>query len=929
MVVSRKQRIVMNGSPARAQAGHAPADPVTQEGPSSAASVAAPVSNRALSQVLSGAIPMAGPVMAQVLLTALPGGDSIGNTAVQGLLAAGRIPDDELLSLLGSQPSLSAGVVDLFHFAGLQDMERSHPKSYALVRDRMVARAGAAKVAGLYANDARISRLLAWNTAVADKLTEFQTYYRNTKQEAAERHISGLIGDYEWDYASLAGVYVDSGEFGLQLRELLAGGRPEEVVSLLVAEADESQAEQIRLDRLAAEAEKWIGRRVASKEVMFWWDTDVHLDQLLEPRHGSEDQAQAVAWARLSGSACAVVQISGRFYVFALDRQYDRSDIFLVEQWEEARTEVVPVPSTPAGITLTTSDGYVLKAQGERFFGGTQARNPEAHLAADEAVLEQSGANLGADQAVRLFRQMTLDLLLVNLSAAEQRVRDQLSLIYGVSWDLIDTVRGLQPGAWRRTLRPKPAVGAEIQATAAALRQYMIEAADFTASVGNRDLTEDEQTEIEFTLEQIGRIYTESPLAALMVVSHRDPDATGPVEEEEFENKAAAGGPEEVADRAAEELWTVLDNIDTVRRHFLREPDAVLDLEPLHDQILDGFDAYQRFWIEWEIGWHSLSSLAKAVGMTVLQLGLVVTGMFTGGLTALAATGTATMLGVQGTVEAFESARMLSAMSKLDLKGGFQLATPEQAASARTWAYIGLALTLLDVGGFVAAGRLAARLARAAATPDVAAVLASGERDLASIARQLNMPERTLVRQLETLTGAPRQQLLARIRQILGVKIAGYAHSPKLTWLPNPVGEVRTVDEAVALARSHGVEIPGDIRFVAVRQETLPENAYAAYLQLGRKQAGDFIEWDEFYNQFEQIPVRLSADILNSDEAIVAVIGHEMHELNELRKLFAASDGRLRADQLHRAITPGYTGNLHFQAWDIADELVLKMREGQ
>jgi hypothetical protein len=917
----------MNGSPKRDRAGRSPSDPVTEGTYSPAATEPVPASNRAVNQVLTSAHPAAD--SAQMLLTG-PLGGAIGNTASQGLVGSGRIPDDRLVAILAAEPNLSVWVIDLFHFEGLKDLEKSCPKSYAVVRDRMVASVGAAKVAGLYANDIRISRLLTWNAAVAKKLTEFQTYYRNTKQEAADRYVSALIDEYDWDYSGLARVFVDSGEFGLQLRELLAGGKPEELLTLLVAEADEQQAEEIRLDQLAAKAQAWIGRRVASKEVMFWFDTDVHLDELQEPRHGSADQAGAVAWARLSGKACGVLEIAGRFYVFALDHQYDRSDVFFVEQWEEARTDVVLVPSTPAGITLTTSDGYVLKSQGERFFGGTQARNPEPYLAADEALLEESGATLGGDQAVHLFRQMTLDLLLVNLSAAEQRVHDQLSLIYGVPWELIDTVRGLQPGTWRRTLRPKPTVGIELQASAAALREYMIQATDFTASVGDADLTDDERTEIEFTLEQIGRIYVESPLAALLVVSHRNRNATGPADEQDFEDKAAEGGPEEAADRAAEELWSRLNNLDTVRRHFLREPDAVLDLEPLHDQILDGFDAYQRFWIRYEIVGHSLRSLAEAVGMTVLQLGLVVTGMFTAGLTSLAASGAATMLGAHGTAEAFEAARLLNAMSKLDLKGGLQLATPEQAASARTWAHIGLALTLLDIGGFVATGRLAARLSRAAAMPDVAAVLNSSERDLAAVARRLDTPERTLVRQLETLTGAPREQLLSRIRQVLDLKIAGYAHSPSLKWLPNPGGEVRTVDEAVDLARAHGVEIPGDIKFWSVRQEMLPEKTWATYLTLGdRFQAGDFIEWEVFYNKFEQIPVRLSADVLRSDEAIVAVISHEMHELNELRKLFEANGGRLRADHLHRAITPGKPGNLHFQAWDVADALVLKMRTGR
>jgi hypothetical protein len=94
-------------------------------------------------------------------------------------------------------------------------------------------------------------------------------------------------------------------------------------------------------------------------------------------------------------------------------------------------------------------------------------------------------------------------------------------------------------------------------------------------------------------------------------------------------------------------------------------------------------------------------------------------------------------------------------------------------------------------------------------------------------------------------------------------------------------------------------------------------------------QAGDFIEWEQFYNRFEQVPVALSREVLNSDEAIVAVIAHEMHELNGLRKLFEANGGRLPAADLHRAITPGFKGNLHYEAWDIADELVLKMRQGQ
>jgi hypothetical protein len=845
---------------------------------------------------------------------------------------ANRITDDQLVSILTSQPSISAGAVDQFHFEGLRDLERSCPNSYALVHARMSARIGESKFAGLYAADARIVRVMAFNAAVGARLDEFQTYYRQSKQNAAADYVGKLMSDYEWTYTDLAGLYADQGDFGLQLREVLAMGQPDELVAKLVKDADEAQAEQIRREQIAAAAAKWIGLLVAAQENIFSSDTQIALKELLFPDYGTDTYDEAMARARISGDSCAVVMISGRWHIFSLDEQFDHSDVFLVQQFEEARTEIVPVATTPAGMVLTTSDGYVIKRDGERFFGGALARDPQAHLAADEALLESSGSDLDGDQAVRLFKQLTLDLLLTNLGAAEQRARDQLATIYGTSWNWIDTTKGLYPKTWQRVLHPRTGVGADIQSAAANLRANMIAAADFTASVGDRELTEDEHTEIEYTLEEIGRTYAEEPIAAMMVINHRDADAKGPADADDFEDQTAGLADNDVAGLASKQLFERLDNIETVRRHFFRHPDAVLELEPLHAQIIDGFSATQRFWIEMAIGTHGLRELAATLGIAVLQLGLVITGMFTAGLTSLAAFGGSTLLGAAGTASAFENSRLLSAMSNLDARGGFQLATPDQAASARRWAYIGLALTMLDVGGFVMTARLAARLSRAALMPDVAAILRTGEGDLTKIAKQLNMSERTLARELETLTGAERASLLERIRGAMGLEIVGAAHTPGVTWLPNPGGEIRTLDQAIAIARRHGVEIADDIAFEVVPQAALPRGARAAYLQLGsnrvRRLAGDFVEWDDFYNAVnDMIPVRLSNEILASDEEIVAVIAHEMHEIEGLRALFEANDLRMTAAELHRLITPGYKGNLHYQAWDIADKLVLAMRK--
>ncbi|MCD4504832.1 hypothetical protein ACFFU8_02435 [Chromobacterium piscinae] len=57
-----------------------------------------------------------------------------------------------------------------------------------------------------------------------------------------------------------------------------------------------------------------------------------------------------------------------------------------------------------------------------------------------------------------------------------------------------------------------------------------------------------------------------------------------------------------------------------------------------------------------------------------------------------------------------------------------------------------------------------------------------------------------------------------------------------------------------------------------------------------------------------------------------------MHELNSLRDIFEVNGGELQAKRLNQLIAPrlqgGFEGNLHEQAWDVADKLVYKMRNG-
>ncbi len=88
-------------------------------------------------------------------------------------------------------------------------------------------------------------------------------------------------------------------------------------------------------------------------------------------------------------------------------------------------------------------------------------------------------------------------------------------------------------------------------------------------------------------------------------------------------------------------------------------------------------------------------------------------------------------------------------------------------------------------------------------------------------------------------------------------------------------------------------------------------------------QVQEFVDKD-----LDELVVRISDGVFESDEAIIAVMAHEMHELNELRRIFEESSGAISMQRLHNLINPGIANNLHDQAWDIADKLVLKMRKG-
>lgn len=148
--------------------------------------------------------------------------------------------------------------------------------------------------------------------------------------------------------------------------------------------------------------------------------------------------------------------------------------------------------------------------------------------------------------------------------------------------------------------------------------------------------------------------------------------------------------------------------------------------------------------------------------------------------------------------------------------------------------------------------------------------------------------------------------------------------SPRIQWQPNPQGEIRTVEEATAIARKHGVPIPDDVEFFEDELGELHKDRTACGPRVD-KPTGSIVRWtDLVHDRTGRVPFRLWPEILKSDEAIVAVFAHEMFELEALRPLLR--EGKITIDDFIAHTRPDNPGNLHDQAWDRADELVERMR---
>lgn len=167
-----------------------------------------------------------------------------------------------------------------------------------------------------------------------------------------------------------------------------------------------------------------------------------------------------------------------------------------------------------------------------------------------------------------------------------------------------------------------------------------------------------------------------------------------------------------------------------------------------------------------------------------------------------------------------------------------------------------------------------------------------------------------------------RSDQASSVRTIL---VAGL--SPTLTWIPNSGDQPRSIEEAIEIAKKWGVTIPNDVDFFLDEDDELDEKTTARGSRITKVEGG-LVRWSDFVHDLTgRIPFVIRRDIMKSDEAIVAVISHEIHEIESLRQILAAGRA-ITIEELGAYVAADNPGNLHDQAWSIADAAVLRMRKG-
>ena len=86
------------------------------------------------------------------------------------------------------------------------------------------------------------------------------------------------------------------------------------------------------------------------------------------------------------------------------------------------------------------------------------------------------------------------------------------------------------------------------------------------------------------------------------------------------------------------------------------------------------------------------------------------------------------------------------------------------------------------------------------------------------------------------------------------------------------------------------------------------------------------VSLSDFTDDDGKFRVRIKRSVLNSDEAILANLSHELHEIDGLLAVFAEKQ-TIASDTIAKLITPDLNGTLHLEAWDVSNRYMRALRK--
>jgi hypothetical protein len=176
----------------------------------------------------------------------------------------------------------------------------------------------------------------------------------------------------------------------------------------------------------------------------------------------------------------------------------------------------------------------------------------------------------------------------------------------------------------------------------------------------------------------------------------------------------------------------------------------------------------------------------------------------------------------------------------------------------------------------------------------------------------------------------------ARVGNAERLAVEGTAsyHQTTNLWTPNASG-ARTMAEARTIAENNGAYLADDVHFIPVADALYDSkfgNSYATYGRFTVSDPNAPVMWKAssstssgIADSTGRINVWVRQSVLESDQAITAVLGHETFEIEALRPAFQQNGGALPAKTYSNLVRPGVPNNIHWQAVDFGDQLVRDM----